>query len=322
MTSHANCSVGISAPTARPFGETLPDSLRSAGWERVDLLDEVDSTNTFAAVTATPRHLVAARQQTAGRGRLGRRWESPLDAGVMMSVTLPLPEDTQLWGWMPLLVGDAARRAIRTLLPDLDVWVKWPNDLVVRREAGDYPVEKLAGILCQVVPAEGQDGSRPLMVAGIGLNVSHTKQQLPIANATSLALEVSEETPGRDAVLLALADELGKLASDVEDNGRCNAAPASRATNVRSSHNVTGDNVVSRDVKSVFISSALAQRQQSVRDFCITIGAPIEVHTPDAQVHITRAVGVAADGQLLTRASECADVESYSVADIVHAKVS
>ena len=64
--------------------------LRADGWARVDLFDEVDSTNVVALDTAERWHLVAAHRQRAGRGRLDRAWVTPTGAAVTVSMTLPL----------------------------------------------------------------------------------------------------------------------------------------------------------------------------------------------------------------------------------------
>ena len=89
--------------------------LRADGWARVDLFDEVDSTNVVALDTAERWHLVAAHRQRAGRGRLDRAWVTPAGAAVTVSMTLPLPRDAATWGWVPLFVGDAVRAAVHRL---------------------------------------------------------------------------------------------------------------------------------------------------------------------------------------------------------------
>lgn len=279
-----NCPVGIRFDAEKDDDATLTSALLEQGFTRVDLLDEVDSTNLVALEHRTPGHFVSARRQTAGRGRLSRSWESPKDVSVMMSVTLAMPANPAHWGWVPLYVGHAAWRAVHSLAPDLAVGVKWPNDLIVRRRGGEFSAYKLAGILCQAVTPQAGSRQLPTMVvAGIGLNVRQSSDELPVASATSLALEGVDVTPGD--VLLALGRELAQLATDLGD------------------------------------PSALAARQHVVRDVCFTIGQPVEVHTPRGSIERTAAIGIGDDGQLLTRVADGSDVVSYSVADIVHAKV-
>jgi len=134
--------------------------------------------------------------QTAGRGRLDRGWEAPAGSGLILSVLLrPTDVDDARWTWIPLLTGVAVAKAVSEVAPDLDVRLKWPNDV----EVGG---RKLAGILVERV--ETPDG--PAAVVGIGLNVAMTPDQLPIPNATSLAIEgaSADVVAVRDLVLRAI----------------------------------------------------------------------------------------------------------------------
>lgn len=133
-----------------------------------------------AARAGAPEGTVhATEHQTAGRGRLDRQWDAPAGSGLALSILLrPTDVDDARWTWIPLLAGMAVARAVRDLAPDLDVWLKWPNDIEVSGR-------KLAGLLVERV--ETADG--PAAVVGIGLNVAMTPDQLPIPNATSLTIE-------------------------------------------------------------------------------------------------------------------------------------
>jgi BirA family transcriptional regulator, biotin operon repressor / biotin---[acetyl-CoA-carboxylase] ligase len=79
------------------------------------------------------------------------------------------------WGWLPLLVGVALVDALRTVALSASPSLKWPNDVLVGQ-----PPRKAAGILLE---ARGE-----VAVAGFGLNVHQTVDQLPVPTATSLAL--------------------------------------------------------------------------------------------------------------------------------------
>lgn len=135
----------------------------------------------------------ATGHQIAGRGRLDRQWESPAGSGLALSVLLrPTDVADAQWTWIPLLAGLAAARAVGDVAPGLDARLKWPNDI----EVGG---RKLAGLLVERV--ETPDG--PAAIVGIGLNVAMTPDQLPIPNATSLAIEGVdvEATDVRQALL-------------------------------------------------------------------------------------------------------------------------
>ena len=82
------------------------------------------------------------------------------------------------WGWLPLLTGLAVVDGIRAAT-DLETTLKWPND-VLALDGG-----KLGGILAERV--DGPD-RQPLVVVGIGLNVSSRPDELPVPTATSLVL--------------------------------------------------------------------------------------------------------------------------------------
>jgi BirA family biotin operon repressor/biotin-[acetyl-CoA-carboxylase] ligase len=141
----------------------------------------LDSTNSYllaAAAQGEPGGLVVvADEQTAGRGRLGRRWEARPGAGLLASVLLrPAVEPST----RPLLAGAgalAATSAVRELT-GVEALVKWPNDVVV----GD---RKLGGLLAEVVG--------DAVVLGFGANVRGEGLSGDLA-ATATALD--REAPG------------------------------------------------------------------------------------------------------------------------------
>ena len=120
-----------------------------------------------------------AMEQTAGRGRLDRSWVSPPGASISMSLLLrPRPEFPQ-WGWLSILAGMAVSSALMELAPAPGlVTLKWPNDVLIDGK-------KVCGILSERI--ESADGA--LAVVGMGVNVSLTREELPVPTATSLALE-------------------------------------------------------------------------------------------------------------------------------------
>lgn len=161
----------------------------------MEVLAETGSTNAVVAERARtgeqPGLVVVAEQQTAGRGRLDRHWESPARAGLTFSVLLAPPADHL--SWVPLLGGLAVARAVREQT-GVDAVLKWPNDVL----AGD---RKLAGVLAEAVGG--------LVVLGVGLNVTTRREELPVEQATSLALEQAETTD-RDTLLRVVLRALGR----------------------------------------------------------------------------------------------------------------
>jgi BirA family transcriptional regulator, biotin operon repressor / biotin---[acetyl-CoA-carboxylase] ligase len=197
-----NISTGAWSDLGRP--PLRPAALRRALvvpgglWTDLRVVPETGSTNADAIAAAregAPQGLViVAERQSAGRGRLGRQWESPPRAGLALSVLLRPTVPPARLGWLPLLAGVALAEAVRRIAR-IDAYLKWPNDLLLQ---GD---RKTAGIL-----AETADGA---VVLGIGLNVTLREEELPRPDATSLALAGAENTdrdPLLRALLRALAD--------------------------------------------------------------------------------------------------------------------
>jgi BirA family biotin operon repressor/biotin-[acetyl-CoA-carboxylase] ligase len=145
----------------------------------------IDSTNTWVMAQAragAPEGLVAvADHQTAGRGRLGRVWEAPPGANLLMTVLIrrSSPASHLAVAAVALAGRDAARS-----VAGVECGLKWPNDLVV----GDA---KLAGVLAET------DGAGAVAV-GIGLNVGWAPE-----GAARLG-----DGASRDAVLDALLASL------------------------------------------------------------------------------------------------------------------
>jgi BirA family biotin operon repressor/biotin-[acetyl-CoA-carboxylase] ligase len=172
-------------------------------------VEETDSTNTRLLDEArggAPEGVVlVADHQTAGRGRLGRRWESPPASSLLVSVLLrpavPLDRAHLVTMAAGLAASDACE-AVAGVRPGL----KWPNDLVVDDA-------KLAGLLAESV-VEG-DALRALVV-GMGLNVTAA----PAEGATSLADLAGgpvERRPLLDAWLVHLDARLGALHGVLDD---------------------------------------------------------------------------------------------------------
>jgi BirA family biotin operon repressor/biotin-[acetyl-CoA-carboxylase] ligase len=185
-------------------------------WRDVTVVAATGSTNQDlrAAAMAGAREgmVLAAEEQVSGRGRVGRSWQAPPRSSLAVSVLLRPPVRANGWGWLPLVVGTAVAEAV-TQLTGLSAQVKWPNDILL-------PGGKVAGVLAERVPTP----SGPAVVAGIGLNVSQTVDELPETGAdgplpTSLLVAGS---PGVDRTLLTsvvldhLADGYRRWLTDPE----------------------------------------------------------------------------------------------------------
>lgn len=178
--------------------ERLRQRLPSGPWSDLQVLDRVESTNAVLSADPRPWRVVIANFQTAGRGRLDRQWQAPEGTSIALSAWMPLPADTARWGWVPLLVGVAVRRALRRLT-QLDVGLKWPNDVLICTASGSW--RKVGGILCEAVA-----GATPMVVIGIGLNVWQKEQELPSDAATSLFL--NGVCVDRETLIVQILNEL------------------------------------------------------------------------------------------------------------------
>jgi BirA family transcriptional regulator, biotin operon repressor / biotin---[acetyl-CoA-carboxylase] ligase len=127
-----------------------------------------DSTNTRARELAEDGApggtVVTAREQTAGRGRIGRVWTAPEGKALLYSAILrPLDERHLL---LPLSVPLAVCAAAEALRPGIECQVKWPNDIWLEKR-------KLAGILIEAKPQDSW------AVIGIGLNLTTAPDEFP-----------------------------------------------------------------------------------------------------------------------------------------------
>ncbi|MEV7683864.1 biotin--[acetyl-CoA-carboxylase] ligase [Streptomyces sp. NPDC088341] len=152
-------------------------------WTSLDVVPATGSTNTDlagrAAAGLAEGAVLVAEEQTAGRGRLDRRWTAPARSGLFFSVLLRPGPDVPVrhHGWLPLLTGVAVATGLARAA-GVDTSLKWPNDLLVTVGGEE---RKAGGILAE----RAGDGA---VVVGIGLNVSLRASELPVPTAGSLAL--------------------------------------------------------------------------------------------------------------------------------------
>lgn len=223
---------------------------------------------------AAPGAVLTTDDQQAGRGRRDRTWTTPPRSSVAVSVLLqPRDVPRSAWTWLPLVVGVGVVDAL-VRVAGLDARLKWPNDVLV----GDL---KICGVLAEVV--ETPDG--PAVVAGIGLNVSQSAEELPVPTATSLAV-AGAATTDRDTVLRAV---LRGVAARYDAWTQADGDP--RRSSVGAAY----------------------------RERCATIGQQVRVELPGEQVLTGEAEGVDDEGRLLVRAHS-GDVRALAAGDVVHVR--
>jgi BirA family biotin operon repressor/biotin-[acetyl-CoA-carboxylase] ligase len=187
-------------------GRTAGDLRTLLGVPRVELYDVVTSTldvaHALGADGAPAGTLIVAEEQTAGRGRAGRRWESRPGSGIWLTL-IERPTDPAAVELLSIRLGLAAARV-------LDRWagamvsLKWPNDLYVGEG-------KLAGTL---VEARWRDGRPDWVALGFGLNMAMPQG---VERAAAALLPESERVEVLAELVPALrraAAMLGELGED------------------------------------------------------------------------------------------------------------
>lgn len=189
----------------------------------------------------------------------------------MSALVRPDAVDASRWPWLPLLAGLAVAAAVRRE-GGLEAGLKWPNDVVI---GGD---RKLAGLLVERIETPDRT---PAAVIGIGLNITLRADELPVATATSLAIEGSTTTDRSILARAVLRNLDGLLQSWIEVGG-----DASRGLHA------------------------------SYTEACVTIGQSVEVTLPGGEVVAGEAIGIDPQGRLVV-ANE--DGESaFGAGDVLH----
>lgn len=201
-----------SSPTAAPASPLRWPA--EAIWEAVaptlpgftvEVLPEIDSTNTelmrrFRGSAAAPPRpeplLLVAEQQTAGRGRSGRSWESRRAASLTFSLGLPLqPAD---WSGLSLAVGISLAESLDPRPAGQPaIGLKWPNDLWLCGQTREGE-RKLAGILVETASW----GSLRYVVIGVGINILPVQLSAPATPTATPAIPpgcLQDLLPGVDA---------------------------------------------------------------------------------------------------------------------------
>jgi BirA family biotin operon repressor/biotin-[acetyl-CoA-carboxylase] ligase len=199
----------------------------SAFWKSIIYLEQTGSTNDvareMAAQGAPAGTIVVADEQTAGRGRLERRWLAPPYTCLLCSILFRPGLPSSHLNRLTMLCSMAAADAIEQVA-SLPVALKWPNDLLVRSKVAGPPTpewRKLAGVLTEAVLTG--DGSH-CVVVGIGINVNVHCDALPdlALDATSILAETGRPVDREDllADLLSLVERRHEKLQRGENPGK------------------------------------------------------------------------------------------------------
>jgi BirA family biotin operon repressor/biotin-[acetyl-CoA-carboxylase] ligase len=241
----------------------------------IEVVDEAASTNALVAVRAQAGAaeglVVVAEHQTAGRGRLNRTWETPARSALTFSLLLRPTAPTQSWPWLPLLAGYALAKALEAA--GFEAAVKWPNDVLLEGR-------KVAGILVERV--ETPDG--PAAVVGIGVNVGMTAEELPVPDATSLAVAGGGRVPDRTTLLVDVLASLWETYTGWQEGG---------------------------DLAGMRLAESYVAA-------CATIGSEVRVELPSGETLSGTATGVDPSGRLLVE--HAGEHRAVSAGDVVHVR--
>lgn len=134
---------------------------------------------------------LAARAQTAGRGRRGHKWDSTA-GNLLLSIVLRPCVNPAKYSGLAAVSGLAVLEALEKQGLANEIGLKWPNDLVARGR-------KLGGIL---VEAARDNEGKPFAVCGIGVNVNYTPQEVPDGGLAAIGLsDLNESVPAVDMLL-------------------------------------------------------------------------------------------------------------------------
>jgi len=183
----------------------------------LDVFAEIDSTNSYLMQTTGPEpgkiSIAATSNQTAGRGRHGKTWQSPPGSGLCLSVAYTFAAQPGNLPALTLLLGLGAVDALGEL-GATGIAIKWPNDLVAQDA-------KLGGILTEV---QQNSAGAVTIIAGIGINVD-LQEKPDLEEASDWASGVvdlkgiCDVTPGHEEIAGKFATHLLQAFVDFEERG-------------------------------------------------------------------------------------------------------
>lgn len=175
---------------------------------------ELGSTNThareLAEAGAAEGEIVIAEAQNQGRGRLGRRWESPPFANLYFSIILRPRLAPAHAPQITLMAAVALAEAVHSLIDDPPT-IKWPNDIL-------FEGRKLAGVLAEAACDSEQVNH---VILGIGINLNYRVDAMPAEirrRATSIA-ELTRTEVNRETVLVRLIHSLDRCYGELDETG-------------------------------------------------------------------------------------------------------
>jgi len=183
------------------LSESEITSALKGGYWRVSVIDETESTqNLLRARNPMPGDLITAEYQSQGRGRLGRSFSAKKSTALLFSFYLEPKREQSEWGFLPLLIGMSVASSLQKITSDSKFKCKWPNDIL-------FNEKKIAGLLVETAGAG--------VIIGVGINVSTSREELPVTHASSILLETGKDL-NRNALLVEILADLSQSITEWE----------------------------------------------------------------------------------------------------------
>jgi len=176
----------------------------------LSVLWEIESTNTYLQKQLPARGICVAECQSAGRGRRGRRWISPLGGNIYLSMSWSYQSAPMALNGLSLACAVAVVNALREY-GTKGVSLKWPNDI-------QWHGRKLAGLMLEL-QGEAAGGCSVIVGIGVNVNLSHTQADAIDQPWISLDQIQTNELPRRNYLVSLLVNNVADVLRDFDRKG-------------------------------------------------------------------------------------------------------
>ena len=201
--------------------DAIAGALESSYW-RVSVVEEIDSTQNYLR-TSNPKSgdLITAEYQSAGRGRLDRKFDAEKSSALLFSFYVEPENEVKNLGYLTLLVGASVTATLNEITNNNNFKCKWPNDVLFNQK-------KVAGLLAEKTSSG--------VIVGVGINVSTSKEALPVAHATSIFLATDIQINRNELlakILMNLQRDLQEWQSGIDLTSKYRSLSATIGSQVR-----------------------------------------------------------------------------------------
>ena len=216
--------------------------------------------------------VIVAEQQTAGRGRMQREWDSAAHKGLWFTTIVRpncLPHEAPQF---TLIAAVAVVNAIKALYPSIQPQIKWPNDLLINGR-------KTTGILTEMIAET--DRIKALLI-GIGINVNHVMEDFPESLheiATSLQLQLDGKEVNRALLLAEILKYLENYSDLYLKHGFARIKPLWEESSC-----TIGQTIRATTLKETIYGKAIGITEQGVLEIVKDNGEIVHVYSADIEI--------------------------------------